>query len=105
VAEVDVLGDRQPVDDVELLVHGGDAEAECRGRRRDGGGLALPDDLAAVGLVRAGQDLDQGRLPRAVLAEDAVDLARKHLEIDAAECGDADERLGDAAHREQRCGH
>ena len=36
VAEVDVLGDGQAVDDVELLVHRRDAELEARDRVRDG---------------------------------------------------------------------
>ena len=53
VAQEDVLGHRQPVDQVELLVDGGDARriAACRVVSDDL--LAVPGDLALVGLVRA----------------------------------------------------
>ena len=85
VAEEDVLGDRQTVDDVELLVHGRDAELD----RRLGGGdldlLAEPRDLALVGTVDAGEHLDERRLARAVLAEDAVHLAGQDVEVDTAQ--------------------
>ena len=100
VAEVDVLGDGEAVDDVELLVHGRDAHAERGDGGGDGGRLALPDDLAAVGLVRAGEDLDERRLARAVLPEDAVHLAGDDVEVDAAQGDDTRERLGDARHRQ-----
>ena len=59
VAEEDVFGDGEPVDDVEFLVHGGDAEAE----RLDGAGdphlHTLKGDGARVWLVRPGEHLDQ----------------------------------------------
>ena len=68
VAEVDVLGDGEALDEVELLVDRRDA----RGPSRPAGGeahlLALPGDGALVGLVDAGEDLDEGRLAGAVLA-------------------------------------
>ena len=37
-------------------------------------------DLALVGVVEAGEDVHQGRLAGAVLAEERVDLARRDLE-------------------------
>ena len=43
------------------------------------------EDRAGVGLVDAGHDLDQGRLARAVLAEQRMRLARADVERDAAE--------------------
>ena len=69
-------------------------------RVRDLDLLALPDDLAAVGLVRAGEDLDERRLAGAVLAEHAVHLARDDVEVDAAKRLHAGERLRDPAHRQ-----
>jgi len=46
-------------------------------RRLEGQVLTLdPDTTARIGLVVSGQDLDQGGLPRAVLPEERVDLAR-----------------------------
>jgi hypothetical protein len=54
--------------------------------------------------VRSGQHLDQGRLPRTVLAEQAVDLARRDVEVHTVQCPDAGELLDDIPHREQqRC--
>ena len=46
-------------------------------------GLAVHGEVGTgVGLVDAGQDLDQGGLARAVLAGEAVDLAWGHDEVD-----------------------
>ena len=97
VAEEDVLGDGQALDQVELLVDGGDAERPWRPAGGDSGRrLAVPRDPALVGLVDAGEHLDQGRLAGAVLAEQAVHLAGAHVEVDAAEGPDAGEALDDA---------
>jgi hypothetical protein len=52
--------------------------------------------------LRPGQHLDQGRLPGAVLAEQAVHLARRDVEVDVVERADARELLDDAAHLQQR---
>ena len=105
VAEEDVLGDRQAVDQVELLVDRRDARAQGRERRREGDLFALPADGAGVRLVGAGEHLDQGRLAGAVLPEQAVHLAGADLEVDAVEGADAGELLDDAGHLEQRGAH
>ena len=63
-----------------------------------------PGDVPLVGLVRTGEDLDQGRLAGAVLAEQAVHLAGADVEVDAVEGADARELLDDAVHLEQRSG-
>ena len=85
VAEEDVLGDRQAVDDVELLVHGRDAEFDRRLGRGDLDLLAEPGDLALIRAMDAGEHLDQGRLARAVLSEDAVHLAGEDVQVDSAQ--------------------
>ena len=59
-------------------------------------------DLAAIGLVVAGEHLHQGRLAGAVLAEQRVDLAGAHLERDVVERLHPGERLGDAVDVEER---
>ena len=97
VAEEDVLGDREPVDDVELLVHRRDAELDGGLRCRDLDLLAEPGDLALVGTMHAREHLDERRLARAVLAEDAVHLAGQHLEVDAAQRLNAGEGLRHAS--------
>src|SRR5699024_97486 len=102
VAEVDVLGDGEAVDDVELLVDGGDAETEAGDRVRDGHRLAAERDLALRGLVRSREDLDERGLAGPVLAEQAVHLAGGDVEVDAVERPGAGEELDDATHRQQR---
>ena len=64
-------------------------------------GSPVDEDLALVGLVRAGEDLDQRGLAGAVLAEQAVHLAGADLEVDAVERSGAGELLHDAAHLQQ----
>src|SRR5690606_41316380 len=44
VPEEDVLGDREPINDIELLVHGGNAEIDRRLRVGDGNLYTLPGD-------------------------------------------------------------
>lgn len=101
MAEVDVLGHRQVLHQVEFLVDGGDAEAHGGDGRAQGDLFAAPGDRAVVRLVGAGQDLDERGLPRAVLAEQAVHFAGLDVEVDAVEGPDTGERLGDAGHGEQ----
>ena len=65
--------------------------------------------VAAVG-VHSREDLDQGRLPRPVLAAEAVDLAGPHLEVDPIEGPHAAEVLDDLSGLEpgkveHRAGH
>ena len=54
-------------------------------------GRAVEQHLARVGLVGAGEHLDQGGLAGAVLAEQAVHLPRVHVEVDAVEGAHAGE--------------
>src|SRR5690606_3977 len=55
-----------------------------------------------VGAVHAGEELHQGRLARAVLPDDGVDLARGDVEIDAVPHAHPEQRLVDAAHPQHR---
>ena len=58
-----------------------DADPEVLGRPRGGvDRLPVDEDPPASRRVDAGQDLHQGRLARAVLADERVDLARAELE-------------------------
>ena len=72
---VEVVGQRQ------RLVDRLDAVAACVAGRADLDLLAVDEDLAAVGVVGAGEHLDQRRLAGAVVAEQADHLAR--VEVDA----------------------
>lgn len=101
MAEEDVLGDREALDQVEFLVDGGDAEAHGGDRRLQRDRRAAPGDLAVVGLVGSGEHLDEGRLAGAVLPEQTVDLTGLDLQVHAVEGAHTGERLGDAGHGEQ----
>lgn len=56
-----------------------------------------PQDLqpAAVGDGQAQQQAEQGRLAGAVRSDQAVDLTLRHIQVDAVECDDIAEALGD----------
>ena len=101
VAEEDVLGDVEVRHQVELLVDRRDAVLDRLRRRRERRLLAVPDEGALVGLVEAGEHLDQRRLAGAVLAEQAVHLAGPDVEVDAVERPDAGELLDDPGHLQQ----
>jgi len=59
---------------------------------------------ARIGRVVAGENLDQGRLARAVLADEGMDLAGQDGQIDAGESLRAAEALGEPAHLEEGAG-
>ena len=100
-----VLGDREVRHQVQLLVDHADAEVERGPRVGDLDRLALEADLAAIGLVDAGQDLHEGRLAGAVLTDERVDLPRSQLEGRIDERADAREFLGDPGHLDERFVH
>ena len=57
--------------------------------------LAADEDPAGVGLVEAADDLDQGRLAGAVVADQAEHLAPVQAQVDVGQGGDPAEALGD----------
>jgi hypothetical protein len=68
---------------------------------RDADVFALPRDDAAVGLMHAGEHLDQGGFARAVLAQNTMHLGRAHLEVDPFESLHTGETLGDFPHSQK----
>ena len=95
--EPDVLGDRQVRDERELLEDRGDPGARRSAWAARVERLAEQSQLAVVGVQRAGEDLDEGALARAVLADQCVHFAARGLEVDVAERDDAAEALRHAA--------
>src|SRR5262245_5668090 len=95
-AEHDVLCDGHHRDQHEVLVDHSDPDVDRVARRAHGDRLALDEDLALVGLVEAVEDVHQGRLAGAVLAEERVHLAAAQVEVDAVVRDDAREALRDA---------
>jgi hypothetical protein len=104
-AEAEVLRDGEVGKQGRLLVDAGDAERVGGGGLKVGERAAGEREGAGVGLVGAGDDLDERALASAVLAEQGVNLAGLQIEIDAPEGPRAAERLGDLAEFEQRSGH
>ena len=104
-ADEDVGGDVQVLEQVEFLVHEGDAR---RHRLRHGQAAVLPDagaDHTGVGRDDAAQHLHQRRLARAVLADQADDLAHADGQADTVERHDAGVALADADQFEKRHRH
>ncbi len=101
-ADRDVLGDGQVGKQRRLLVDRRDPEGF--GQDRVVGLDQFPGDFKRplVWLVGAGDDLDERRLPRAILADQGVDLARVQVERDPFQGADARERFGDVRESEDR---
>jgi hypothetical protein len=95
-AEEDVAGDVEGGDEAELLVDHGDAKVLGGLGRGNGDRLAGELNHPFVRLVDAIEDLHQGRLAGAILADQGVDLAAGDLEVDPLEGANAGERFGDA---------
>ena len=79
----------------EVLVHHADAGLDRAAGRAEVLRLAVQQDLALVRLGQPVQDVHQGGLARAVLAEQRVDLARFHGQVDVIVGHEAAEALRD----------
>ncbi len=94
----DVLGDRHPLHQSEVLVDEG---------HRPGGGVGaerVPGHrhLARVGVVDPGEHLDEGGLSGAVGAEEGQDAAAADVEADRVQGDGAAEPLGQTAYPDER---
>ncbi len=96
VTEEDVLGHAAFGNQVDFLVDRADARALRGTRAVERHGHAVDADLARIGLVKAGEDLDQRRLAGAVLAHQPVHLARAQRQRHAVQRAHDAERLADA---------
>src|SRR5450759_1341155 len=104
-ADEDVLGHGQVAHEVQLLVDDRDPQV-LRGPGREDLDLGAPHlDRPGVALVDPGQDLHQRGLPRAVLADQGVDLTGTELEAAVVERVNAREALADAGHLDQELSH
>ena len=75
-----------------------DAQLHRLGRRIDADLLPAEIDVALRGLVQAEEDVHQGTLAGAVLAQERVDLPRPDVKIDVPVGVDVAEPLGDVFH-------
>ncbi len=97
VTEHDVLGDGEDRDEHEVLVHHADSGAHRVAGAVEVLHVVVEQDDALVGRVQPVQDVHQRGLACAVLAEQAVDLARLDHEIDVVVRDEAAEPLRDPA--------
>ena len=95
-AEEKVRGDAPLIDQREVLVDGRNSEIGGGARVGKGNLAAVEKNVAGVGLVCSGYHLDESRFAGAVVADKRHDLPACEREIDAAQCADVTERLGDA---------
>ena len=85
-----------------MLVHHPHARVDRGARGAEPHLLALDQDLALVGVVEPVEDVHQRRLPRAVLAEERMDLAFDEIEADVVVRDDPGEALRDVPHLEDQ---
>ena len=97
-----VVPHRHAAERPELLERPADAPAIDLVRPQPAQDLARQADLAALGAVKARDDVEQGRLPGAVRPDHADDLTRGHVEGDREIRDQAAETLGDGADLQQR---
>src|SRR5262249_23173124 len=83
--EEDVLADREARDEVALLVDGADPGGKGIARREELDGLAVEENPARIGPVKAGDDLDLGRLAGPGLDPQGMELAGSEVERDGVE--------------------
>src|ERR1700733_4511993 len=91
----EVVDDRQPVDEREILVHKSQAQLDRLGDREPGGDAPDPDLGARLGQGEAAQKAHEGGFARPVLAEQRIPLAAADAERGIAKDGDAAELLRD----------
>ena len=97
-----VLGHRERLDEAEVLVHHADPGRDPVPRGVEGDRSPVDLQLAFVCAVEAGEDVREGALAGAVLAEQGVNLTPERLEVDAVVGNDSRESLRDPAARD--CG-
>src|SRR5439155_1089498 len=102
VAEDDVLGNGERRHEHEVLVDHPDAERDGVARAGDAHVALAIADRPGVGVIEAVEDVHEGRLACAVLADKGVDLALVHHEVDPVERLEISKALADAAHLEKR---
>jgi hypothetical protein len=86
----------------EVLEYGRDSAVERVARAGERHRLAIDEQLASRRAVHARQDLDQGGLARAIVAEKAMYFAGEELQRNSRERHDRSEIPGDVSCLEQR---
>jgi hypothetical protein len=101
-AKRDVLGDREPVDEAEVLVHHADSAVNRVPRRVQIDDLAPNGDRPRVRMQEPGEDVHHRCLAGAVLPQESVNLPPAKVEIDAVVGAHARKLLDDPAELDER---
>ena len=104
MADEDVLGHAQVGVAGDVLVNRRDAPVLAVLRIVNTDWLSIKQDLAFVGLMYAGDDLDEGRLASTVLAHQCMDFARPELEMNILQRPHPREALVDSLEFENELG-
>ena len=99
----DVVHDAQIAEDAAELERARDPSRRQPFRRKAGDVLPLEADIAGIGPVEPGHEIEQGGLAGAVRADDADQLALGEIEVDAVDSGEAAEAARQPAQGQQRC--
>ena len=90
----DILGSREYIDQLEMLVDHADAEVQRIARGADGHRFITDIDLALIGEIDAGDHIHQGRFAAAVFAQQGQYLAAAHAQRDILVGHDSAKGLG-----------
>ena len=101
-AQKQVLGDAQVRRQHRFLIDDGETAFDHLQGGEPPDGLAVDADLAGIGLIGAGKDLDEGGFPGSVLADQRVHLAWHDLQGNILKGGDAGKPLVDIPHLQNR---
>src|SRR5262245_59481517 len=101
-ADTQVLQHRHGLRETKILVHEAHPVHAWLPRAKRQRDMASPNHerCSLVGVMKTGQDLDERRLSRTVLTEEAMDLPGSNVEVDRAQHGAARERLGEVRGRD-----
>src|SRR5581483_5221844 len=101
-ADEDVLEHGHRPEQLEVLERAGDPAADHAVLRDAEKALAFEAQLSRVGSVEAGDEVEDGRLAGAVRADQADDLALRHVERDVVDRDDPAEAARDVPDLQQR---
>src|SRR5260370_35653443 len=93
-----ILGYRQGRNEHKVLHAHTNMQPDSTAWARDMRNLAIDENFTTIGVNQPIQDIHQGGFASAILANQRVNLAFTHFEIDMIVSNNTGPRLGDAAH-------
>ncbi len=96
--EQDILDRIEPAHELEVLMNHSDAMSYGVSRTGKRAGVSVDSEISGVSRVKAGRDVHQGRLARAILAQNGMYFAPFDIEARIIECPEGAEALPDTGH-------